>query len=122
MLDHQSLLAWKEARTVALQVLAISRTSWKPWAAAVFGQLQRASLSVQLNIAEGYALRGSRRHVYHLWVAYGSAVETGDLLELLETGAIVSVSDMGDVRERNDKAQKLLWGLIKRRSNEGDRM
>src|SRR5690242_3036568 len=48
---------------------------------------QRSSLSVQLNIAEGYSL--PRRFRSHLEIAYGSAVETGDLLELaLEEGVI----------------------------------
>ena len=45
-------------------------------------QLQRAELSVQLNIAEGYALKSSKRFRNHLDIAYASAVETGDLLEL----------------------------------------
>jgi four helix bundle protein len=45
-------------------------------------QLQRAALSVQLNIAEGYALKSSRRFRNHLDIAYGSAVETAELLDL----------------------------------------
>ena len=58
------------------------RTNWKPYAAALFSQLQRASLSVQLNIAEGYAYADSPCFTRHLSIAYGSAVETGDLLEI----------------------------------------
>ncbi len=33
-----------------------ARSHWKPHASALFDQLQRAALSVQCNIAEGYAL------------------------------------------------------------------
>src|SRR6185295_8440921 len=70
--DHKSILAWQEAHKVTDAVIDGARTSWKPFAAAVFAQLQRASLSVQLNIAEGYALRSSRRFRNHLETAYGA--------------------------------------------------
>src|SRR5687768_7686510 len=89
MRDHRSLEAWQEARRVVLGTLEIARTSWNPYAAALFSQLQRASLSVQLNIAEGYAFADSPSFTRHLAIAYGSSVETGELLELgLEAGII----------------------------------
>jgi four helix bundle protein len=57
---------------------------------SAFAQLQRASLSVQLNIAEGYAFGDSPSFTRHLAIAYGSAVETGELLEVaLEAHVIV---------------------------------
>src|SRR5215216_4389644 len=77
MRDHKSLHAWQEARGVVLGVIDLARTAWKPYAAALFSQLQRASLSVQLNIAEGYAYATSPSFTRHLAIAYGSAVETG---------------------------------------------
>ena len=46
-------------------------------------QLRRAALSVQLNIAEGFASGRSPRCRQHLRIAYGSAVETTDVLDLL---------------------------------------
>jgi len=50
MRDHKSLLAWVEARTVATAVLWLTRTYWTPHATELFRQLQRAALSIQLNI------------------------------------------------------------------------
>ena len=52
------------------------------YANPIFTQIQRAALSVQLNIAEGYALRTSKRFRNHVDIAYGSPVETAELLEL----------------------------------------
>jgi len=46
MRDHRSLHAWQEAGSVVLGVIELARDSWKPYAAALFSQLQRASLSV----------------------------------------------------------------------------
>jgi four helix bundle protein len=69
MRDHRSLEAWQEARLVVLGTIQLSRDSWRPDAAALFGQLQRASLSVQLNIAEGYAYANSPSFTRHLAIA-----------------------------------------------------
>ena len=114
MRDHKSLLAWQEARKVVQAVFEGSRTCWKPYAAAVFAQLQRASLSVQLNIAEGYALRSQRRFRNHLEIAYGSAVESRELLEILAANDLLPERLSQPALESCSRTQGLLLGLIKR--------
>lgn len=81
---------------------------------AVFGQLQTASLSVQLNIAEGYASGRTPRCRNLLRIAYASAVETRDLLELLaeQQGAPAELLDAALGANRN--CQVTLEGLIRR--------
>jgi len=64
--DHKSLVAWQPAHAVVVVVLRCCREYWRPDAAAVFTQLQRSALSVQLNIAEGHALRTAARFRNHL--------------------------------------------------------
>ena len=113
MRDHRSLRAWQEARSVVLGTLEVARTSWKPHAAALFSQLQRASLSVQLNIAEGYAYADSPTFTRHLTVAYGSAVETGELLEIALDAEIVPLGIGKQLLARNQRSQRLLLGLLK---------
>jgi four helix bundle protein len=56
MRDHKSLLAWQEAHAVVLALLHAIRQVKYAYSNPIFDQLQRAALSVQLNIAEGYAL------------------------------------------------------------------
>ncbi len=114
MQDHTSLLAWQEARGVVLSVLEISETHWKPRARALFDQLQRASTSAQINIAEGYSYRDSPTFHKHLRIAYGSAVESGDVLELLLASRIVPDEIIRPVLLRCKRSQRLLLGLIKR--------
>jgi four helix bundle protein len=65
----------------------MSRDSWKPYAAALFSQLQRASLSIELNIAEGYSFGDTPTFTRHLGVAYGSAVETVEILRVAYSSA-----------------------------------
>ena len=114
MRDHKSLYAWQEAKVVARSVLRLSRTAWRPAAGALFEQLQRASLSVQLNIAEGYSVGGAKRFRYHLRVAYGSAVETADLLELAGEEGILTGPDLTETLEHCRRAQRLVLGLLRR--------
>ena len=115
MRDHRTLHAWQEARAVVLGIIDLARTSWKPYASALFSQLQRASLSVQLNIAEGYAFGESPTFNRHIAIAYGSAVETGELLEIALDAKIV-VTDVGKhLLSRNRRSQRLLLGMLRRR-------
>jgi four helix bundle protein len=113
MRDHRSLEAWREARMVVLGTLEVARTAWKPYASALFSQLQRASLSVQLNIAEGYAYGDSPSFTRHLTIAYGSAVETGELLELALDSDIMPADIVRELLHHNQLSQRLLLGLLK---------
>ena len=113
MRDHRSLHAWQEARGVVLGVIQLARTAWKPYAAALFSQLQRSSLSVQLNIAEGYAYGASRTCHRHLNIAYGSAVETGELLEVGIDAKIMAPDTANYLLQRNRRSQRLLLGMLK---------
>ena len=114
MRDHRSLHAWQEARTVVLGTIQLARDSWKPYASALFAQLQRSSLSVQLNIAEGYAYGESPSFRRHLAIAYGSAVETGELLEVALDAAIVAADVGNPLLVHNRRSQRLLLGMLKR--------
>jgi four helix bundle protein len=113
MRDHTSLLAWQEARATALESIRLCRDHWVPYGAAIFAQLQRASLSVQLNIAEGYAFTPSATLERHFRIAYGSAIETGDLLQILVDSDIVGRERCQETLSRNARTQRLLLGLLR---------
>jgi four helix bundle protein len=115
MRDHRSLHAWQETRAVVLGTIEIARNNWKPYASALFSQLQRASLSAQLNIAEGYAFADSPSFTRHLAIAYGSAVETGELLEIALDPDIIPAEVGRRLLIRNERSQRLLLGLVKSR-------
>jgi four helix bundle protein len=103
-----------------LGVLELARTCWKPYAAALFSQMQRASLSVQLNIAEGYAFGESPTFTRHLAIAYGSAVETGELLEVALDAGVVASNVGKHLLSRNRRSQRLLLGMLRRQKQKTD--
>jgi four helix bundle protein len=110
MRDRKSLLAWQEANAVTRTVLLATRGRRHP----CIDQLQRAALSVQLNIAEGYAFRSSRRFRNHLDIAYASAVETTELLELSAELDLLPADRIDTALGNCRRCQSLLLGLIKR--------
>ena len=94
-------------------VIAISRKHWRPVASGVFGQVQRSSISIQANIAEGYAYARSKTNLKHLQIAYGSAIETLDLLRLLAKAELVPKAVATPVIEHCDRCCRLTLGLMK---------
>ena len=114
MISHKSLKAWQEAEWVTSTAIDLSRAHWKPYAHAIFSQLQRASLSTQVNIAEGYSFTSSPTFARHLSIAYGSSIETGELLEMLGKKKIVPSEQIHDILGHCTNSQKLILGLLKR--------
>ena len=112
--DHKSLLAWQKARAVMDGVVEVSINHWSPSAGPIISQLQRSALSTQLNIAEGYARHSTRQFRYHLNVAYGSAVETIELLELLRDHALVPADLAARILANALDTRGLLMGLLRR--------
>jgi len=67
-----------------------------------------------LNIAEGYTFGNTRTFTRYLGIAYGSAVETVDLLKIGTEAEILPLRSAA-ILERADLARRLLLGLLKRR-------
>lgn len=114
MKNHRSLLACQEAHKVVTGVVELSTTSWKPQYGAIFAQVQRSSLSAQINLSEGYAFGPSGRLRSHYSIAYASAVETDDLLDLLRELNLADRETVQASLEACRKSQQLMLGLLRR--------
>jgi four helix bundle protein len=100
---------------VAKGVIELSISSWKPQFAGIFAQIQRSSLSVQLNIAEGYAFFWDSAYSRnHLRIAYGSAIETDDLLNLMNDFEHFRRAGTLSILKECQHSQQLLFGLMKK--------
>ncbi|HEV8122712.1 MAG TPA: four helix bundle protein [Gemmatimonadales bacterium] len=80
----------------------------------MFAQLQRSSLSAQINISEGYAFGPSGKVKYPYAIAYASAVETDDLLDLLLELSLADQPTVEKALGSCRKSQQLMMGLMKR--------
>jgi len=114
MSGHKALEAWKSAHRVVGEVFDTSFKSPTPSGWPIYDQLRRAALSLQLNIAERYGLRSPRAFRRHLDIAYGSAIETGDLPELIIEKRLGPVEMAENLLAHTLRTQRLLLGLIHR--------
>jgi four helix bundle protein len=119
MQGHKSLEAWKSAHAVVSGVFDSTFAAPHPRAYPIYDQLRRAALSVQLNIAEGYAMQSGKAFKRYLVIAYGSAIETGDVLELIIEKALGPERLAKNILADALRTQRLLLGLIRRYTPKG---
>jgi len=114
MRDHRSLVAWQKASTLARWSVRASARHWRPPLRVVFDRLLRAALNVQLHIAEGHALRSNEQFKKHLRLAYGAAVESIDLLRLLDEEHLVPTQEVVEALKVADQGRADLLGLLRK--------
>lgn len=68
---------------------------------------------MQFNISEGSSFGPSRTYTRHLAIAYGSATETIDAIELLIDGNVVEPEIGSKLLTQAQQTQRLLVGLLK---------
>jgi four helix bundle protein len=76
-------------------------------------QLQRASLSIPLNIAEGNGRWHKPDKRQFFWIARGSSFECVPLLEILHSRGLLPEVDYQVFRMELEEIAKMLTGLIK---------
>jgi four helix bundle protein len=81
MKTFEDLNIWKESKKLSLKIYSIKNTLYRK----DFGyrdQLQRASVSVMSNIAEGFERDGNKEFIKFLYYSKGSAGEVRSLISL----------------------------------------
>ena len=113
MRDHRSLSVWQEANRITRWVIGASETHYRPAVRVPFYQLQMSALAIQLHIARGHALRKTRTYRKHLTLAYASAIETIELLQLMEQAHLLASNEVADALKAMDEVRTSLIALIR---------
>src|ERR1700752_163379 len=114
MRKYRSLIAWQRARAATLHVFRVTNASYHPRATALFDQLRRAVLSIELNNVEGYALRSRPQFLRHLRIAIGSAAEAECATEIAEALNYLPTSAAQPLGQLLDETLACLHGLLRR--------
>jgi four helix bundle protein len=83
-------------------------------------QLDRASTSVPLNIAEGNGKFSARDRARFLEMARGSALECAACLDVLVARKLVSAGQVADAKAQLATIVRMMMGLLKRFSERAD--
>ena len=79
-------------------------------------QLERASVAIVLNVAEGAGRQTLRDKAHFFTIARGSATECGAILDLLEARGVLSAADHRHGRGQLIRIAQMLTRLIARAS------
>ena len=111
-LDHERLDVYAVALDFASMVPELARGA-RP---SLRDQLERASTSVVLNIAEGCGRRSRRDRLHFFAMAQGSAMECGAAIDLLRIHVAIELGDATRAKHKVARIVQMLVGLRRRES------
>ena len=79
-------------------------------------QIQRSSVSIASNIAEGFERRTNKEFIQHLYIAKGSCSELRTQLYLAKEIGILSAESADTLIDKTRKTSAMLYNLITTRS------
>lgn len=112
--DHEKLEVYREAIAFVAWLAAILEGAVR--VGEVKDQLDRASTSIPLNIAEGNGKYSPKDRCRFFDIAHGSALECAAGLDVLVAKAKLTPDQVRPGKERLHRIVRMLMGLIKRNS------
>ncbi len=105
----EDIIAWQKAKSLTLSVYA----ELKPCKDYSFkDQIQRASVSIMNNIAEGFERRGDKQFKHFLFIARGSCGETRSMLMIADKLGYISKDKTQPLIDQTLEITKMLSTLI----------
>ena len=104
--------SWQSARTLTKEVYNLTRTHELARDYGMTSQVQRASVSIMSNVAEGFERVHLQEKLQFYNVARGSAAEVRSLTYVIEDNFPICAATAIALRERTVYTGKLVSGLI----------
>lgn len=107
----EDLVAWQKARVLTKEIYVATRNGALRRDYGLSGQMQRASVSIMSNIAEGFE-RGKRGEFHQfLSIAKGSCAETRSLLYVAFDCEYLKPSEFDRLMSLSQEEARILGGL-----------
>ncbi|MBS4012610.1 MAG: four helix bundle protein [Bacteroidetes bacterium] len=106
----EDIIAWQKAKELTIQIYSLFEGSKD------FGfkdQIQRASVSIMNNIAEGFERKTNNEFKQFLFIAKGSCGEVRSMLYLAKEMKRITEKDFVFLFSLSEEISKILSGLIK---------
>lgn len=111
MNSFKELNVWKESIKLAGQVYRLTSTFPNEEKFGLISQLQRASVSISTNIAEGSGRNNKGEFFHFLGIAQGSASEVESLIYVSVEVMIIKESEVSELLDLINKIQNMLFKL-----------
>jgi len=106
----EDLIVWQRAQRITLEIYSLFKNNKD------FGfrdQIQRASVSIMNNIAEGFEYRTNKEFIRYLYISKGSCAEVRSMLYLAVHLDYVTEERQKELSASTVEISKLLSGLIR---------
>ncbi|MFC2126595.1 four helix bundle protein [Bacteroidota bacterium] len=106
----EDIIAWQKAKEITIKIYSLFKDSKD------FGfrdQIQRASVSVMNNIAEGFERKSDKEFRQFLFIAKGSCGEMRSMLYLAIELNKINDKEGRDLLDMSEEISKIISGLIK---------
>ena len=107
----EDLIAWQKARELTKEVYQISRLGAFGKDFGLAGQIQRASVSIMSNIAEGFERGGRAEFHQFLSVAKASCAEVRSLLYIALDVDYIKKSEFRKIMDNAEEVGRIVGGL-----------
>ena len=112
--NFRNLDVWKKGIEVVKDVYGIVSTFPQQEVYGLTSQMQRASVSVPSNIAEGFNRFHNKEYRRFLYIALGSCAELETLIEIAGELKYIDEQKKGSLLEKLDHESRMLSNLIKK--------
>ena len=110
MKKFEDLEVYKKAFDFSIAIYKLTNT--KNFNSNVKNQIQRASLSITLNIAEGFELQSNKQFVKFLYISKGSSGEVRSLLKICEKLEYIDKNTVKNLINESEDISKQLSKFI----------
>ncbi len=112
--DFTDLQAWQNAHKLVLNVYKLTNKFPKSESFGLISQLQRASVSITSNIAEGFGRQTLKEKIQFYYQAQGSLTEVKNQLIISKDLEYISKEEFNVIMEILVVSHKLLQGLLRK--------
>lgn len=108
--SFRDIIAWQKAHLLCVEVYKILENN-KDY--SYKDQIQRASVSIMNNIAEGHSKRSDKSFRNFLLIVKGSAAEVESMIELGKSLGYFTANQHDNLTKQVDEISRLLSGFVK---------
>ncbi|MGW9685375.1 four helix bundle protein [Flagellimonas sp. 2504JD1-5] len=113
MRNFRELKVWQDARTLVKEIYLITKVLPNTEKYGLISQINRCSVSIAANIAEGCSKYSNKDFVRFLQISLGSAYELENHLILCEDLGFIPSEHMSPIIKKVQLLQKRIVALIK---------
>ena len=111
------LNAWKEGHKLVIIIYKQTKEFPKEELFSLTNQIQRASVSITSNIAEGFSRRSEKEKIQFYYIALGSLTEVQNQLLIARDIGYIKNETFKQIADQTVIVSKLCNGLIKKFKN-----